>query len=145
MKLAIFWNRFFYNYMRDSTMNQWRQMLKLTYMISLFMQRIKFKIRNEVPINFTLYIFVTMSKISDRLCGLVVRVPGYRGRRFDSRRYHIFWEVVGLERGPFWLVSVTEELLEWESSGSGSRKPRLTAMGICCADHETPSICRSWH
>jgi hypothetical protein len=28
----------------------------------------------------------------DRLCGLVVRVPGYRtrGSRFDSRRYHIF-------------------------------------------------------
>jgi hypothetical protein len=30
--------------------------------------------------------------ISDRLCGLVVRVPGYRSRgpRFDSRRYQIF-------------------------------------------------------
>jgi hypothetical protein len=28
----------------------------------------------------------------DRLCGLVVRVPGYRSRklRFDSRRYQIF-------------------------------------------------------
>jgi hypothetical protein len=30
----------------------------------------------------------------------------------DSRRYHIFWEVVGLERGPLSLVSTTEELLE---------------------------------
>jgi hypothetical protein len=29
----------------------------------------------------------------DRLCGLVVRVPGYRSRgpRFDSRRYQICW------------------------------------------------------
>jgi hypothetical protein len=45
---------------------------------------------------------------------------------------------VGLERGPLNLVSITEELLEWESSGSGSRKYRLTAVGILCADHATP-------
>jgi hypothetical protein len=38
---------------------------------------------------------------------------------FDSRRYHIFWEVVGLERGPLSLVGKTEELLERKSSGSG--------------------------
>jgi hypothetical protein len=39
---------------------------------------------------------------------------------FDSRRYQISWEVVGLERGPLSLVSTTEELLgEKESSGSG--------------------------
>jgi hypothetical protein len=37
---------------------------------------------------------------------------------FDSRRYQIFW-VVGLERGPFSLVSTTEELLGRKSSGSG--------------------------
>jgi hypothetical protein len=30
----------------------------------------------------------------------------------DSQPYHIFWEVVGLERGPLSLVSITEELLE---------------------------------
>jgi hypothetical protein len=74
------------------------------------------------------------------LCGLAVRVPGYRSRGpgFDSRRYQIFWEVVGLERDPLSLVSITEELLEWKSSGSGSRKPRLTAVGIRCADHATP-------
>jgi hypothetical protein len=29
---------------------------------------------------------------------------------FDSRRYQVFWEVVGLERGPLSLVSLTEEL-----------------------------------
>jgi hypothetical protein len=41
---------------------------------------------------------------------------------------------MGLERGPFSLVSITEELLEWKSSGSGSRKLRLTAVGIRCVD-----------
>jgi hypothetical protein len=57
----------------------------------------------------------------DRLCGLVVRVPGYRSRGpgFDSRSYKIFREVVGLERGPLNLVSTTEELLGRNSSGSG--------------------------
>jgi hypothetical protein len=38
---------------------------------------------------------------------------------FDSRCYQIFWEVVGLERGPFSLLSTTEELLRRKSSGSG--------------------------
>jgi hypothetical protein len=32
--------------------------------------------------------------------------------RFDSRRYQIFWEVVGLERRPLSLVTITAELLE---------------------------------
>jgi hypothetical protein len=63
-----------------------------------------------------------------RLCGLVVRIPGYRSRGpgFDSRRYQIFWEIMGLERGSLSLVRITEELLEWKSSGSESRNPRLT-------------------
>jgi hypothetical protein len=58
---------------------------------------------------------------SDRLCGLVVRVPGYRSRSpgFDSRRYQSFWEVVGLERGPVSLVGTIEELLGRKSSDSG--------------------------
>jgi hypothetical protein len=57
----------------------------------------------------------------NRLCGLVVRVPGYRSRGpgIDSRRYQIFWEVVGLERGPFSLVSINDELLGRNSNGSG--------------------------
>jgi hypothetical protein len=57
----------------------------------------------------------------------VVRVPGYRSRGpgFDSRRY----EVVGLERGPLSLVSTTEKLLGRNSSGSGSRKPRIRPWG----------------
>jgi hypothetical protein len=62
----------------------------------------------------------------DRLCGLVVRVTGYKskGPGFVSRRYQISLETVSLERCPLSIVSITEELLEWKSSGSGSRKPR---------------------
>jgi hypothetical protein len=43
---------------------------------------------------------------------------------FDSRRYQIFWEVVGLQQGPFSLVSRIEALLETKCSGSSleSRK-----------------------
>ena len=36
----------------------------------------------------------------------------YRGLGFDSQRYHIFWVVVGLERGPLSLMRSIEELLE---------------------------------
>jgi hypothetical protein len=56
---------------------------------------------------------------------------------FDSRRYQTFWEVVGLERGPFSLVNTIEELPGKKSSGFGlenrengrrdqSRWPRVT-------------------
>jgi hypothetical protein len=38
---------------------------------------------------------------------------------FDSLRYQIVWEVVGLERCPLSLVSTTEELLERKSKDSG--------------------------
>jgi hypothetical protein len=50
----------------------------------------------------------------DRLCGLVVRVSGYRARgpEFDSPPYQIFGEVRGLERGPLSLVRTNEELLD---------------------------------
>jgi hypothetical protein len=75
----------------------------------------------------------------DRPCGLVVSVHGYRYicPVFVCRRYQIFWEVVGLERGPLSLVSTTEELLGRKISGSylenrqydrghPSRRPRGT-------------------
>jgi hypothetical protein len=50
----------------------------------------------------------------DRLCGPVVRVPGYRSRGpgFDSQCYQIFSEAVGLEQGPLSLVRIIVELLE---------------------------------
>jgi hypothetical protein len=71
------------------------------------------------------------------LCGPVVRLSGYRSRSpvFDSRRFQIFREAAGVERGPLTLVKKTEELLERKSSG----------MGIRCADHATPSIRKRWH
>jgi hypothetical protein len=59
----------------------------------------------------------------DRLCVLVIRVPGYRSRGpgsgFDSQPYHIYWEVVGLERGPLSVVNTIEQLLCRKNSGFG--------------------------
>jgi hypothetical protein len=68
-------------------------------------------------------IFITLCSViffNDRLCGLVVRVPGYisGGPGFDSRALQEE-RVVGLEQGPLTLVSTTEELLGRKSSGSG--------------------------
>jgi hypothetical protein len=55
----------------------------------------------------------------DRLCGLVVRVLGYRFGGLGSipGTTRFYWggggkQVVGLERGPLSLVSTTEELLD---------------------------------
>jgi hypothetical protein len=61
-----------------------------------------------------------------RLCGLVVKSSWLQIQKsgFDSRRYHIFREVVGLERGPLSLVSTTEELLEGQSSCSRVENPQ---------------------
>jgi hypothetical protein len=57
---------------------------------------------------------------TDRLSSLVVSFWLQIQRSgFVSRRYQIFWEVVGLERGPLSLVSITEEVLGRKSSGSG--------------------------
>ena len=66
------------------------------------------------PENGNVDIFILTYHSNDRLCGLVVRVScyRYRGIGFDSRRYQIFWVVVGLERGPLSLVRSIEELLE---------------------------------
>jgi hypothetical protein len=58
--------------------------------------------------------FATESNDVDRLCGLVVRVLGYRsggpgsipGTTKEKKR------VVGLERGSLALVNTTEELLD---------------------------------
>jgi hypothetical protein len=75
----------------------------------------------------------------DRLCGLVIRVPGYRSRDpgSDSRRYHIFWEVVGLERCPLSLVSTTEELLGRNSSGSGLENREYSRGDPLCWPRDT--------
>jgi hypothetical protein len=62
-----------------------------------------------------------MQKKVDHLCGLAGQSSWQQIQRsgFDSRRYHIFWEVAGLERGPLSLVSTIEELLGRKHSGSG--------------------------
>jgi hypothetical protein len=51
-------------------------------------------------------------KSQDRLCGLVVRVLGYRSGNQGSNPGTTKKKVVGLERGPLSLVSTTEELLD---------------------------------
>jgi hypothetical protein len=48
----------------------------------------------------------------DRLCGLVVRVFGYRSGDPGSIPGTTRKKVVGLERGPLSLLSTTEELLD---------------------------------
>jgi hypothetical protein len=63
---------------------------------------------------------------------------------FDSRSYQIFWEVVGLERGPLSPVSTTQELLEGQSSGSGLENWEF-GHRICYADHVASFIRKSWH
>jgi hypothetical protein len=52
--------------------------------------------------------------LKDRLCGLVVKVPGYRSSGPGSipGATKFFWEVVGLERDPLSLGRIIEELLK---------------------------------
>jgi hypothetical protein len=76
------------------------------------------------------HINILCEQKADRLCGLVVRVPGYRFRGPGSipGTTSFFWEVVGLERGPISLVMVFEELFQG-NSGSGLKNPKLTTVG----------------
>jgi hypothetical protein len=81
----------------------------------------------------------------DRLCGLVVRVLGYRSGGPGSipgttRRKK---KVVGLEWGPLSLVSTTEELLH-RKVAAPVQKTENTDVGIRHADHVAPSIRTSW-
>jgi hypothetical protein len=61
---------------------------------------------------------VVCRPVANRLCGLVVRVLGYRSGGLGSTPGTTKKNVVGLERGPLSLVSTTEELLDKKSSGS---------------------------
>jgi hypothetical protein len=60
-------------------------------------------------------------RTGDRLCGLVVRVPGYRSRgpRFRFPVLPDFLKRSGSERSTLSLVSTIEELLGRNSYGSG--------------------------
>jgi hypothetical protein len=57
-------------------------------------------------------IFASFQGGRDRLCGLVVRVLGYRSEGPGSISGTTRKKVMGLERGPLSLVSTTEEFLD---------------------------------
>jgi hypothetical protein len=57
---------------------------------------------------------------------------------FDSRRYHIFWAVMGLEWGPR-LLSTIEEILGRDSRGSGLENREYGLRD------PSRSILKSWH
>jgi hypothetical protein len=56
----------------------------------------------------------------------------------DSRLYQIFWEVMGLERGPFSLVSTTEELLRRNIRGSCLENRNYGRRGFDALTTRTP-------
>jgi hypothetical protein len=58
------------------------------------------------------WIYICYVEESDRLCGLVIRVIGYRSGGPGSIPGTTKKKVVGLERGPLSLVITTEELLD---------------------------------
>jgi hypothetical protein len=62
--------------------------------------------------------FVFVKYTSDRLCGLVVRVLGYRSGGPGSIPGTTRKKVMGLERGPLSLASTTEELLDRKVTAS---------------------------
>jgi hypothetical protein len=82
----------------------------------------------------------TSYTILDRLCGLEVRVPGY-----DYQHYQIFWVAVGVERCPFSIVSINEELRERKNSDSGIENWNLLKWGFRSADQVTPHYRQIWH
>jgi hypothetical protein len=76
--------------------------------------------------------------IKDRLCAVMAWVTGYRSRGpgYDSRRYHIIWDIVGQERAALSFVSTTEEVFGRNSSGSGL-EIREYGLGIRFTDWAT--------
>jgi hypothetical protein len=79
-------------------------------------------------------VFVSCEATSDRLCGLVVRVLGYRSGGPGSIPGTTKKKVMGLKRGPLSLVSTTEELLD-RKVAAPVWKIENTAVGIGHADY----------
>jgi hypothetical protein len=90
--------------------------------------------------------FSTTILICDRLCGLVVRVPGYRSRGPGSipgaNRFSEKWWVWNGVHPVSW-VQLRSYLKEKVTAPV--QKYENTAVGICHADHVVPSIRKSWH
>jgi hypothetical protein len=91
--------------------------------------------------------FAASQEFSDRLCGLVVRVPGRRHRDpvLDSWRYQIFWVAVGLEQSP---LSPCED--KWGATWKNNyrlrcRKPRFKAVWMRCTYNVRLFTRKSWH
>jgi hypothetical protein len=59
---------------------------------------------------------------------------------FDCRCYHIFWEVVCLERGVLSLVGIKEELLGRKSSRSGLEDRDYDRKGSAALPTRHPSL-----
>jgi hypothetical protein len=82
--------------------------------------------------------------IFDRLCGLVVRVTGYRSRGPGSiAGANRFSEMVGLQRGPLSLVSTIEDT-PVRKKRLRSRKPILRPEGSAALTTQHPTISKSW-
>jgi hypothetical protein len=96
------------------------------------MYRVSCEVRTE-------FIYVLWTKV-DRLCGLVVRVSGYRARGTSSipGTTRFSFGAVGLERGPLSLVSTTEELLEIKNSGSSLENREYCRRDASLRLHDTP-------
>jgi hypothetical protein len=69
----------------------------------------------------------------------VVRVLGYKSGGPGSIPRHYHKKVLGLERGPLSLVTITEELLD-RKVAAPVYKTENTAVRIRHADHVAPSI-----
>jgi hypothetical protein len=95
----------------------------------LFLCWNNYALRNEgawgsggvAPLSWPSTKLISVVSFTDRLCGLVVRVLGYRSggpgsipgtTRFSEQKKKKGKQVVGLERGALGLVSTTEELLD---------------------------------
>jgi hypothetical protein len=77
----------------------------------------------------------------DRLCGLVLSIPGYPEIRVRFPALSDF----GSGTGPLSTVSTIEELVETKSSGSGLENQYYSSRGIRRADCATPSFRKSCH
>jgi hypothetical protein len=95
----------------DSTTRQ-QNLLFISVFLSLFI--LIFFSYPLFILHFYLFLRFTFFSFSDHSYWLQIQGSG-----FDSRHYQIFWEVVGLERGPLSLVSTVGELLGRKRNGSG--------------------------